>query len=133
RRSGACQVARVMLRFVTRVLPRRLSPAWVVAVALVLSGCGTGSRGASTPTAAPTSPGTGTTSHATTAGSTQAGGGGGPLVAEAQAAASGDIPDNQVFLTYHDARAGYSMEYPEGWALSGSGGVETIRDKNNLI
>ena len=130
--SGACQVDEAMVRLVTRVLPRRLPPVWVLAVALVLSGCGTGSGGASAPTGGPTNPGTGTTSQATTTGSTQAGGGG-PLVAEAQAAASGDIPDNQVFLTYHNATAGYSMKYPEGWALSGSGGVETIRDKNNLI
>jgi hypothetical protein len=54
-------------------------------------------------------------------------------VAEAQAQAAGDIPDNQVFLVFHYRASGYSMRYPEGWALSGSGGVETIRDKNNLI
>src|SRR5689334_941224 len=110
----------------------RFTPAWVAAAgALLLAGCGSG--GAATSTSASTGATMGPGSQPTASGSTQAGGGGGPLVAEAQAAASGDIPDNQVFLTFHDKTSGYSMKYPEGWALSGSGSVETIRDKNNLI
>ena len=55
------------------------------------------------------------------------------LSAEAQSAASGDIPDNQVFVTFHDATAGYSMQYPEGWVQAGSGADVTLRDKNNLV
>src|SRR2546429_5062729 len=55
------------------------------------------------------------------------------LSAEAQSAASGDIPDNQVFVTLHDAAAGYSMQYPEGWVQGGSGADVTLRDKNNLV
>jgi hypothetical protein len=56
-----------------------------------------------------------------------------PLAPEAQAAATGDIPDNQVFLTFRNTAAGYSMKYPEGWAQQGSGGRVTIRDKNNIV
>jgi hypothetical protein len=54
-------------------------------------------------------------------------------VAESQQAAAGDIPDNQVFLAYRNAKAGYSMKYPEGWAIAGKGGGVTIRDKNNVV
>lgn len=56
-----------------------------------------------------------------------------PLKGEAAAAATGDIPDNQVFLRYADTGAGYSMKYPEGWAQQGSGSLTTLRDKNNII
>jgi hypothetical protein len=55
------------------------------------------------------------------------------LQAEAQSAATGDIPDNQVFLVFTDRAAGYSMKYPEGWAVSGGGRAVVIRDKNNII
>jgi hypothetical protein len=55
------------------------------------------------------------------------------LSAEAQSAATGDIPDNQTFLTYGNPSAGYSVKYPEGWAQRGSGGDVTFQDKNNLI
>jgi hypothetical protein len=55
------------------------------------------------------------------------------LSAEAQSAATGDIPDNQVFLTYANASAGYTVKYPEGWAQRGSSGDVTFQDKNNVI
>jgi hypothetical protein len=55
------------------------------------------------------------------------------LSAEAKSAASGDIPDNQVFVTLHDAAAGYSMQYPEGWVQGGSGADVTLRDKSNVV
>ena len=55
------------------------------------------------------------------------------LQGEAQAAATGDIPDNQVFVVFSNTRAGYSIKYPEGWAQSGSGKRVTIYDKNNLV
>src|SRR5436305_5910176 len=60
-------------------------------------------------------------------------GGAGALSAEAKSAATGDIPDNQVFLTFHDKSAGYSIKYPEGWAQTGSGGGVSFRDKNNIV
>jgi hypothetical protein len=53
--------------------------------------------------------------------------------AEAQSAATGDIPDNQTFLTYRDPSAGYSISYPEGWTRSGSGPDVTFSDKDNSI
>jgi hypothetical protein len=55
------------------------------------------------------------------------------LTPEAQAAATGDIPDNQVFLTFRNKAAGYSMKYPEGWAQQGAGAKVTFRDKNNIV
>lgn len=61
------------------------------------------------------------------------GGGATALSAEAQAAATGDIPDSQVFLTFRDADAGYSIVYPEGWAQSGTGNDVRFQDKNNLV
>lgn len=57
----------------------------------------------------------------------------GALQAEANATAAGDIPDNQVFLVFHDRSARYSMKYPEGWAQQGSGSRVTFRDKNNVV
>jgi uncharacterized protein YceK len=52
---------------------------------------------------------------------------------EAQAAATGDIPDNQTFLTFHDLQAGYSIRYPEGWARKGSANDVTFREKANVV
>jgi hypothetical protein len=52
---------------------------------------------------------------------------------EAQSAATGDIPDNQVFLTFTDHPAGYSIRYPEGWARRGSGPDVTFQEKANVI
>ena len=57
----------------------------------------------------------------------------GPLSAEAKSAASGDIPDNQVFLTFRNRAAGYSTRYPEGWARTGAAGDVTFQDKNNIV
>ncbi|MFI5244930.1 MAG: PsbP-related protein [Gemmatimonadales bacterium] len=55
------------------------------------------------------------------------------LQPEATATAAGDIPDNQVFIGFSDAGAGYSLKYPEGWAQQGSGATVTFRDKNNIV
>ena len=55
------------------------------------------------------------------------------LAADARSAATGDIPDNQTFLTFANAKGGYSIRYPEGWARSGAGRDVTFRDKNNLV
>lgn len=57
----------------------------------------------------------------------------GALSADAKSAATGDIPDNQNFLTFADRPAGYSMVYPEGWAQRGGGRDVTFQDKNNLV
>jgi hypothetical protein len=52
---------------------------------------------------------------------------------EAQAAATGDIPDNQMFLLFRDPQAGYSIRYPEGWARKGSANDVTFQEKANVI
>ena len=38
-----------------------------------------------------------------------------------------------MFLVFRNARAGYSLKYPEGWSQTGSAGSITFRDKNNLV
>jgi len=57
----------------------------------------------------------------------------GALSADAKSAATGDIPDNQNFLTFADPSAGYSMVYPEGWAQRGAARDVTFQDKNNVV
>jgi hypothetical protein len=85
-------------------MKRLLSIALVLA--LVIAGCGSSSSKSSS-------------------------GGGNAKQAEKQAAATGDIPDNQVFLTYKGI--GYSIKYPEGWTRSGSPTDLTFRDKGNYV
>lgn len=82
-----------------------------LAVGVLVTGCGSGGSATSSP---PASSGTGSANSQT------------------QPTAGGDIPDNQVFLVYRSP-GGYSMKYPEGWAVSPSGGTTVIQDKNNLI
>ena len=39
-----------------------------------------------------------------------------------------------MFLVLNNAHGGYSMKYPEGWTIQGSGSEKlTISDKNNLV
>ena len=100
-----------------------------LSLAVVSAGCGSGgqsSTAASIPASAPTTTAAATSPGATTSAAAA-------LQAEAASAAAGDIPDNQVFLTFRNSRARYSMKYPEGWAQRGSGGSVTFRDKNNVI
>jgi len=99
----------------------------VLAALLVLAGCGS-----STKTTVPSVSGTTTTTPASSAPpatttSPSA------LQAEANSAAAGDIPDNQVFLVFRNSAAGYSLKYPEGWAQRGGGKALTFRDKNNIV
>jgi hypothetical protein len=58
---------------------------------------------------------------------------GGSAAAEAKSAATGDIPDNQVFLRFRNASAGYSILYPEGWARKGTSRDTTFQDKDNPV
>ena len=55
------------------------------------------------------------------------------LSAEARSAATGDIPDTQVFLTFTNSAARYSMKYPEGWTQRRSAADVTFQDKNNIV
>jgi hypothetical protein len=65
----------------------------------------TAAPGSSTPPAASQEPDTGTT--------------------------SGDVPDNAVFLTYHDPKLGYSIQYVEGWQVTPDPNGVSIRDKDS--
>ncbi len=93
-------------------------------VGLLLAGCGGGGSGSSTRevTARP-SPSTATKPPAPESG----------VPSEAQSAATGDIPDNQVFLTYDSRAAGYAIRYPEGWTRKGSTSDVTFQDRANVI
>jgi hypothetical protein len=106
----------------------------LVVSAAIVSGCGgskhTAAPGATTAVTAPAS--APTTTHATTT-ATSTSPAPGALQAEANSAAAGDIPDNQVFLVFRNHSAGYSMKYPEGWAQQGAGNQVTFRDKNNIV
>jgi hypothetical protein len=93
---------------------RTLLPIGAAVAALAVAGCGKSSS------SSPSSSGS-------------SGQGAGALSAEAKSAATGDIPDNQVFLVFHDRPAGYSMRYPEGWAQRGAARDVTFQDKNNLV
>lgn len=101
----------------------------VVALAV---GCGASTPTATTSVTPPTPVPSVTTSAPTTAPVVTVPSSG-ALTPEAQATATGDVPDNQVFLTFSNRRAGYSMKYPEGWSQRGSGSPVTFRDKNNLV
>ena len=100
--------------------------------ALTLAGCG-GPKHAAAPAATTTTATVPPAPAATTTARAPAETTPAPLQAEANSAASGDIPDNQVFIGFHDAAAGYSMRYPEGWAQQGAGPEVTFRDKNNIV
>src|ERR1700737_475577 len=102
-------------------------PVVLLVLGAAAAGCGSSSN---PPAAAPTGPATTGSSPATT---TATGPAAGALTAEAQTKAAGDIPDNQVFLGFHNAAAGYSIRYPEGWLQHGGGQSVTFQDKNNRI
>jgi hypothetical protein len=102
-------------------------------VLLVLAAAAAGCGGSRQTAATTTRTSTGTTLPAAAAATTTSPSGPGALQAEANAAAAGDIPDNQVFLAFRNGRAGYSMKYPEGWAQRGSGTAVVFRDKNNIV
>jgi len=52
---------------------------------------------------------------------------------DAQSTATGDIPDNQAFLTFTDPSAGFSIRYPEGWARTSGREEVTFQDRANVI
>lgn len=95
-----------------------LGPLSLVLVGLTFAGCGGGSsaRHASGASAA-----------------SQRSPGAGEAPSDAQSAATGDIPDNQAFLTFTDPAAGYSIRYPEGWTRTSESGEVAFRDRANVI
>jgi len=100
-------------------------PVAAVALAVLAAGCGSSKQSAGSTVSATT-----TSSSVTTQQTTP---GPGALQAEAKSAATGDIPDNQAFVSFADPKGGFTMKYPEGWAQSGAGRQVVIRDKNNII
>jgi len=45
----------------------------------------------------------------------------------------GDIPDNQVYVTYASGAGGYALQYPQGWAQTRSGSTTLFRQNFNSI
>jgi hypothetical protein len=108
---------------------RRAALAGVVFIlCLLVAACGSSKSAAPTTSAAGT-----TTAPATTNVATSTAQPPNALQGEAKAAATGDIPDNQVYVVFNNTGAGYSIKYPEGWAQKGSGNNVTFYDKNNLV
>jgi hypothetical protein len=109
------------------------TPLVLVALAssTLLAGCGSSVKKSETyqTTAPSTAPATTTQAQTRTSTSSSPS----ALQAEATSVAAGDIPDNQVFIGFQNASAGYSMKYPEGWAQQGNGASVTFRDKNNIV
>ncbi|MCW2987978.1 MAG: lipoprotein [Solirubrobacterales bacterium] len=103
----------------------------LVVAGLLLAGCGGSSSSTSTSGEVSTAPSAGSTTASQEAAPQGAGSEAAP--SEAQAAATGDIPDNQVFLLFRDPQAGYSIRYPEGWARKGSGNNVTFQEKANVV
>jgi beta-galactosidase GanA len=100
---------------------RLLALASVLPAVLLTAGCGGGRHQASS------SPPTRTQSTTQETSTSP-----GALQAEAASVATGDIPDNQLYLVYHSSD-GWSMKYPEGWAQSGSPSATVFQDKNNIV
>jgi len=101
---------------VKRIAPRAL-PIAIVSVAL--AGCGGGASASDSSGSASTAP--------------QSPQGSAEAPSDAQSAATGDIPDNQAFLTFTDPSAGYSIRYPEGWTRTGGSSEVTFKDRANVI
>jgi hypothetical protein len=92
-----------------------------VVAAAVLAACGSSSSSTTSAPGAASKP------------SSSSGGATAQAPSEAQSAAAGDIPDNQVFLSFHNPGEGYTIRYPEGWARKGAGPLVTFEDKANVI
>lgn len=108
-------------------------PRWALGLlaALALAGCG--SSNTPSPASAPSAQASTSKPSAASPTSASTPPPAGALSGEANSAATGDIPDNQVFLSFTDSAAGWSMKYPEGWTTSGPGPRITFSDKNNLV
>jgi hypothetical protein len=51
----------------------------------------------------------------------------------AEVSPAGDIPDNQVYVSYSPPGAGYQVKVPEGWSRASQGGAIAFTDKLNTI
>lgn len=106
---------------------RRISPLLVIVLGACLpagTGCGGQGRGVGARVAAGSGSAAGSSSAATTLPSAPS---------DALSAATGDIPDSQVFLTFSDRAAGYSIRYPEGWTRRQTAVGVSFEDRANVI
>jgi len=110
---------------------KKSSLACGLAAAVLIAGCGGSSSSSHTTGTSAGVKAPGASSSSQTAGGSS--GQAAALSADARSAATGDIPDTQVFLVFTNKAAGYSLKYPEGWTQIGSAGNVTFRDKNNLV
>jgi hypothetical protein len=93
------------------------------------AGCGSsGSSGSGSSTAQSSSTTSSSAAPASTTGSSA-----GALTGEAKSAATGDIPDTQVFLTFQNPSARYTITYPEGWIQKGAASNVTLSNRNNIL
>jgi hypothetical protein len=97
-------------------------------VAIACAACGGSSSSTSSPASSAESA---TSSPASSSSATNSAVG--ALSGEAASAATGDIPDTQVFLTFDNRAAGYRISYPEGWTRKGTPADITFADKNNVV
>lgn len=116
------------------MLPIKNSCALLLVIApIAAAGCGSSPSHSSTPSGGSASSQAATAPSSSTATPARGSGSPGALSGEAASAATGDIPDNQVFLVFHNHGAGYSIKYPEGWTQTGRAGNVTFKAKNNLV
>jgi len=92
-------------------------------LALALTACASGASNSASST--PTSTTTSTTTSAPASNTP------GPVVTESNP--PGDIPDNQLYVTYKGASGVYAVNVPEGWARTDAGSTTTFVDKLNSI
>jgi hypothetical protein len=112
-----------------RITTTRLAAVAAVALALIISGCSSGSSrttATSAPSGAQAQPTTGASPTSQAAPATTTGG-------AAEVNPAGDIPDNQVYVPYTPPGAHFTVKVPEGWARTSSGGVVVFSDKLNSV
>jgi hypothetical protein len=103
---------------------------------LVLAGCG-GSTGAASPsaTAVVSAPVTGSEPPTGPSPSESPSDSFAPEISQAPdvggGTTGGDVPDNAVFLTYHQAALGFSIQYVEGWQVTTKPDGALINDKDS--
>jgi hypothetical protein len=98
----------------------------LAAAAAGLTACGSSSSTSSTAAKKPSSAPAASPAPAGSGAPVQAG-------SDATSAATGDIPDNQAFLTFHDPRLGIALRYPEGWTQLRTATGVSFRDKGNQV
>jgi hypothetical protein len=105
----------------------------LVALVLLVAGCGGGSTqssGSASSTGAATSPGAASTSSGAP---TSSAAGADQKAVPAEKNPPGDIPDNLAFVLYRSSAGRYSFRHPEGWSQSTHGSTVTFTDKLNGV